>query len=59
MPRALKDPGKSQGPIQVPNGDPDERVRRTRHRPDPYLRRAQWSTQATTNQTSLAQQNTT
>ena len=59
MPRALKDPGKSQGPIQVPSGDPDERVRRTRHRPDPCLSKAQRSTQATTNLASHIQQDTT
>jgi len=39
MPRALEDPGKSQGPIQVPSGDPDGRDRRTGRecRPDPCL----------------------
>jgi hypothetical protein len=35
MPRALKDLRKSQGPICVSNGDPDERTERTRRRPDP------------------------
>jgi hypothetical protein len=54
MPRALKDPGKSQGPIQAPNGDPDGRDRWTdrERRPDPCLSRAPWSTRAISNQTS-------
>jgi len=50
MPRALEDPGKSQGPIRVPSGDADKRVRRTRRRPDPCLSGAQRSTQAAANQ---------
>jgi len=42
MPRVLKDPSKSQGPIQAPNGDPDGRDRQTGHvrRPDPCLRKS-------------------
>jgi hypothetical protein len=59
MPMALIHPGKSQGPIQVPSGDPDKRVRRTRRCPDPCLSRAQRSTQATTNLASHIQQDTT
>jgi hypothetical protein len=37
MLRALKDPSKSHGPIQAPNGDLDGRDRRTgrERRPDP------------------------
>jgi len=39
MPRALEDPGKSQGPIRVPSGDPDGRDRQTGREcpPDPCL----------------------
>jgi hypothetical protein len=61
MPRALKDPGKSQGPIQAPNGDHDRRDTRTGREccPDPCLSRAQWSARATTNQANRTQQNTT
>jgi hypothetical protein len=51
MPRVLKDPGKIQGPIQAPSGDPAGQDRWTGRKrcPDPCLSRAQWSTRATTN----------
>jgi len=47
MPSALKDPGKSQGCIQVPSGDPDGQDRWTgrERRPDPCL---SWATRYVT-----------
>ena len=63
MLRALNDPSKSHGPIQVPSRDPDRRDRRTGHerRPEaPALGRApEHCTWATCDQASRTQQNTT